>query len=175
MTNPVDTNGNVKVDFVWGNMPLQPNDQRGMAQLDPALDSHEIAAGEWQGFPGFEAGAGFTAGPAGVTFTVGNGFDSGTLYGYGAGSAGGSISFTNPTQALDDAEGASWVTDWSTSVVLGGSVVATFITNANPGIGSLSPNMGSWYAVASALPNFTYSISEITIDVNSSTITVSVA
>lgn len=59
MTNPVDTNGNVKVDFVWGNMPLQPNDQRGMAQLDPALDNHSTATGAWQGFPGFTPNTGF--------------------------------------------------------------------------------------------------------------------
>lgn len=28
MTYPVDDNGNVRVDFVWGNFPLQPNEQR---------------------------------------------------------------------------------------------------------------------------------------------------
>ena len=28
MTYPVDDNGNPRVDFVWGNFPLQPNDQR---------------------------------------------------------------------------------------------------------------------------------------------------
>lgn len=47
----VDDLGNVKVDFVWGNFPMQPNDQRGMAQLDPALDSHDIVYGIWNGFP----------------------------------------------------------------------------------------------------------------------------
>jgi hypothetical protein len=29
MTYPVDDNGNPRVDFVWGNFPLQPDDQRG--------------------------------------------------------------------------------------------------------------------------------------------------
>jgi hypothetical protein len=28
MANPVDDKGNVRVDFAWGNMPLQPNDKR---------------------------------------------------------------------------------------------------------------------------------------------------
>lgn len=28
MTYPTDSAGNPKVDFVWGNMPMQPNDQR---------------------------------------------------------------------------------------------------------------------------------------------------
>ena len=29
MTYPVDDNGNVRVDFVWGNFPVQPDEQRG--------------------------------------------------------------------------------------------------------------------------------------------------
>lgn len=28
MPYPVDDNGNPRVDFVWGNMPMQPDDQR---------------------------------------------------------------------------------------------------------------------------------------------------
>lgn len=53
MTNPVDDLGNVKVDFVWGNMPLQPDDQRGSNTLDPALDNHSIATTGWSNFPGY--------------------------------------------------------------------------------------------------------------------------
>ena len=53
MANPLDTGGNVKVDFVWGNLPMQPDDQRGMATLDPALDNHIIAATMYNGFPGY--------------------------------------------------------------------------------------------------------------------------
>jgi hypothetical protein len=29
MTYPVDDNGNIRVDFVWGHMPMQPDEQRG--------------------------------------------------------------------------------------------------------------------------------------------------
>lgn len=50
------TDDNVRVDFAWGNIPMQPNDDRGMAQLDPALDSHIIAAVQYEGFPAFTPG-----------------------------------------------------------------------------------------------------------------------
>lgn len=47
---------NVQIDFAWGNIPMQPNDDRGMAQLDPALDSHIIATSGYEGFPAFIQG-----------------------------------------------------------------------------------------------------------------------
>ena len=47
-----DDGGNVQVDFVWGNMPMQPDDDRGTA-LDVELDSHEIAVYGWSNFPGY--------------------------------------------------------------------------------------------------------------------------
>ena len=60
MTNPVDSLGNVKVDFVWGNMPLQPDDARASGhKLDAALDNHIIATSGYEGFPGFIQGAPF--------------------------------------------------------------------------------------------------------------------
>ena len=49
-----DTGGNLKVDFVWGNMPMQPNDDRGTA-LDAALDNHNIVYSRWSGYPSFVA------------------------------------------------------------------------------------------------------------------------
>ena len=58
MANPTDTSGNVKVDFVWGNMPMQPNDARPNTtaeRLDPALDNHIIALSGWGGYPLFTA------------------------------------------------------------------------------------------------------------------------
>lgn len=57
MANPVDDLGNVQVDFVWGNMPMQPDDARGENTLDPALDNHIIATSGYEGFPGFITGA----------------------------------------------------------------------------------------------------------------------
>ena len=81
MANPTDTSGNVKVDFVWGNMPMQPDDARetsptqtvtaggsqnvswtnygtiASAKLDATLDNHIIATAGWEGFPDFIQGA----------------------------------------------------------------------------------------------------------------------
>jgi len=47
-----DTGGNIAVDYVWGNIPMQPDDDRGAATLDPVLDSHIIASSNYNGFPG---------------------------------------------------------------------------------------------------------------------------
>ena len=50
----LDDKGNVVVDFVWGNMPMQPNDVRaenGGALLNYALDSHNIVEDGWNGYP----------------------------------------------------------------------------------------------------------------------------
>jgi hypothetical protein len=52
--NLLDTAGNVAVDFVWGNFPLQPNDVReenGGGLLDATLDNHSIAYEGWNGYP----------------------------------------------------------------------------------------------------------------------------
>jgi len=46
----LDSSGNVAVDFVWGNFPLQPNDVRTNL-LDFTLDNHVIAETGWNGFP----------------------------------------------------------------------------------------------------------------------------
>lgn len=54
MANPVDDRGNVRVDHVWGNMPLQPNDARGENVLDYSLDNHEIAETGRYGFPSYD-------------------------------------------------------------------------------------------------------------------------
>jgi hypothetical protein len=58
----VDDKGNVVVDFVWGNFPLQPNDARNVTPvnsgntypsglLNYALDNHVIAESGWNGYP----------------------------------------------------------------------------------------------------------------------------
>jgi hypothetical protein len=66
MTNPRDTGrynvlndelveSNVQIDFAWGNIPMQPNDDREET-LDPELDSHIIATSGYEGFPAFIQG-----------------------------------------------------------------------------------------------------------------------
>lgn len=61
MTNPRDTgrydaitdtwiDQQVKIDFAWGNLPIQPNDDRE-EELVYELDSHNIAIDGWAGYP----------------------------------------------------------------------------------------------------------------------------
>jgi len=61
--NLLDTSGQLAVDFVWGNMPMQPNDDRPNAvgivgtpgRLDPDASIHDIALSGWNGYPLFTA------------------------------------------------------------------------------------------------------------------------
>ncbi|CAB4128933.1 hypothetical protein UFOVP111_110 [uncultured Caudovirales phage] len=52
MTYPTDDAGHPQVDFVWGNMPMQPNDERD-TNLDPSLDNHVIADIGWSNYPSY--------------------------------------------------------------------------------------------------------------------------
>lgn len=45
-----DDAGNVQVDFVWGNLPMQPDEDRS-TPLNPALDNHIIATTGYANFP----------------------------------------------------------------------------------------------------------------------------
>lgn len=68
--NLVDDAGNVAVDFVWGNFPLQPNDDReenGGGLLDATLDNHSIAYEGWNGYPLYDPN---TTGDEGAGFIV---------------------------------------------------------------------------------------------------------
>ena len=81
--NLLDSSGNVFVDFVWGNFPMQPNDDRTdgtavevvannatynkqwtghsvypSARLNAALANHSTAEADWAGFPAFVAAEG---------------------------------------------------------------------------------------------------------------------
>lgn len=84
-SSPIDAAGNVRVDHVWGNIPMQPNTQRPEdAQLDPDLDNHYIAISGWNGFPGYIPNfAPPVAPPVTVvaTFTPGDGFQTGYVLG----------------------------------------------------------------------------------------------
>jgi hypothetical protein len=58
--NLLDSAGEVAIDFVWGNFPIQPNDARPNTtaeRLDPALDSHIIALSGWNGYPQYSPGS----------------------------------------------------------------------------------------------------------------------
>jgi hypothetical protein len=82
--NLLDTAGNVAVDFVWGNFPLQPNDVReenGGGLLDADLDNHSIAYEGWNGYPLYTPntegaeGAGFIVVPSVIGLTTANATD----------------------------------------------------------------------------------------------------
>lgn len=82
--NLVDDKGNVAVDFVWGNFPLQPNDVReenGGELLDATLDNHSIAYEGWNGYPLYTPGeegaegAGFIVVPSVIGQTTANATD----------------------------------------------------------------------------------------------------
>jgi hypothetical protein len=47
-----DSDGNMRVDYVWGNFPIQPNDDRE-TDLDSARGFHNIVSLGWSGYPGF--------------------------------------------------------------------------------------------------------------------------
>jgi len=52
--NLVDSAGNVVIEFVWGNLPIQPNDVRaenGGGLLSASLDNHNIAYQGYNGYP----------------------------------------------------------------------------------------------------------------------------
>jgi hypothetical protein len=52
--NDLDSSGQVAIDFVWGNFPIQPNDERaenGGGLLSAALDNHNIAYQGYNGYP----------------------------------------------------------------------------------------------------------------------------
>ena len=68
--NLVDDEGNVVVEFVWGNLPMQPNDVReenGGELLDADLDNHSIAYEGWNGYPLYTPN---TAGAEGAGYIV---------------------------------------------------------------------------------------------------------
>lgn len=82
--NLLDSAGNVVVDFVWGNFPLQPNDVReenGGGLLDATLDNHSIAYEGWSGYPLFTPntegaeGAGYIVVPSVIGQTTANATD----------------------------------------------------------------------------------------------------
>jgi hypothetical protein len=82
--NLLDDAGNVVVDHVWGNFPMQPNDDReenGGGLLDVALDNHIIAYTGWNGYPLYTPntegaeGAGYIVVPSVIGQTTANATD----------------------------------------------------------------------------------------------------
>jgi len=66
----LDDNGNPCVDFVWGNLPLQPNDARWAAEnpLLGTMDDSSRALAEYSGYPSFTPNVGNTLNIEGPAF-----------------------------------------------------------------------------------------------------------
>lgn len=57
--NTKDTgNVNVRTDFIWGNLPPAPNDDRGGNTLDLTLGNHSLINVDWSAFPAATTGRG---------------------------------------------------------------------------------------------------------------------
>jgi len=126
----LDSSGNVAVDFVWGNFPMQPNDDRTdgtasvvvaanasgnkswsgysvypSARLNPAYDSHAIAEADWANFPSFIAAEG--------NYIVTAASGDGTTITYTAQNnlvAGATVNITGLTNAAFNLSGATYAT-----------------------------------------------------------------
>lgn len=129
---------NVRIDFAWGNVPMQPNDDRGEATLDPALDSHIIATSEYEGFPAFITGAPFddttpnTTVPNIVGLT-GNAADN-ALAGAGlVASAGSTTGNSGGATSSNDGKVASQTVAAGTTVNVGSTVGYSLYAYVNPG------------------------------------------
>lgn len=54
-----DTSGNQAVDYVWGNMPMQPDTGRSNGTLDKTKSNHgPMVTGAYNGYPGFTPNVG---------------------------------------------------------------------------------------------------------------------
>jgi hypothetical protein len=159
----VDDKGNVQVDFVWGNFPLQPNYNRTDqpilntanygTNLDFSLDNHVIAETGWNGYPlytpnttgSITGGVVYLQFPTILGDTTGLAIDNLTDAGYAAANITTATAATNtatqPTQINVTSTTAATVT------VAGGTgtwPVGTQVTIAT-GTGIPAAVVGSWY------------------------------
>jgi hypothetical protein len=61
----LDSKNEIAIDFVWGNMPMQPDDDR-TTRLDRSLGDHIIESTAWNGYPQYtpDTDGAFVAGVA---------------------------------------------------------------------------------------------------------------
>jgi hypothetical protein len=169
--NLLDTSGQVAVDFVWGNLPMQPNDDRPNAvgvvgtpgRLDPDASIHEIALSGWGGYPLFIAndpgeelsGVAYIKTPNVLGYTATQAVDALKDDGYLAGS------ITNTTGVTNTASVITAVARTGTAAVITSSgagakyPVGTKITVAS----LVSPNdvlNGTWTVTAVATNTVSY-------------------
>ena len=166
--NLLDTAGNVAVDFVWGNFPLQPNDVReenGGELLDADLDNHSIAYEGWNGYPLYTPntegaeGAGYIVVPSviGSTTAVATNVleDDGLVVtvGTAATNAKKDITRINATSAT---VAVVYTTSASTAYPVGTKVVIAAGTPAGSDpVGVPAALVGTWTVTAAASGNIT--------------------
>jgi hypothetical protein len=166
--NLVDDKGNVVVEFVWGNFPMQPNDEReenGGGLLDPALDNHSIAYEGWNGYPLYEPntagaeGAGYIVVPSviGLTTAVATNVleDDGLVVTAGTAATNAKkditrINATSATVAVVYTTSASTAYPVGTKVVIAAGTAAL----ADP-VGVPAALVGTWTVTAAASGNIT--------------------
>jgi hypothetical protein len=130
--NLLDTSSNVAVDFVWGNMPMQPNDDRAAA-VAPANIGGTTGTNQLQYQTAVVTAASASAGV--VTYTAANSFQAGqtvTITGLSTGAFNltsviiGTVSTTQFT-----------VTNAATgSAVTGATATASVVVGSIPGVGA---------------------------------------
>ncbi len=170
--NLLDDAGNVVVDFVWGNFPLQPNDVREENEgglLDPDLDNHSIAYEGWSGYPLYTPntagaeGAGYIVVPSVLGQTLANATD--ILEDAG-------LVVTNGTAATNAAKSITLVERASGSRVV--AITATGATAAYPigtqiTVASTGTVDGTWTVTDNASTNKVYFVSNATTVLTSGT------
>ncbi len=159
--NLLDTAGNVAVDFVWGNFPLQPNDVReenGGELLDATLDNHSIAYEGWNGYPLYTPntegaeGAGFIVVRSVIGETTANATDiledAGLVVTVGSAATNAAKSITR-VNVTSTTAAVVYTTSASTAFPVG-----TKVTIAS-GTGIPTEVVGTWTVTAAASTNIT--------------------
>jgi hypothetical protein len=166
--NLVDDKGNVVVEFVWGNFPMQPNDVReenGGELLDADLDNHSIAYEGWNGYPLYTPntagaeGAGYIVVPSviGSTTAVATNVleDDGLVVTVGAAATNAKKDITR-INATSATVAVVYTTSASTAYPVGTKVVIAAGTPAGSDpVGVPAALVGTWTVTAAASGNIT--------------------
>ena len=150
MTYPVDDLGNPRVDFVWGQFPLQPNDQRTRTDVDGAnitTDTNWTVTKErgssnlTSGWTNLSFGTGDGGNTREQTFTWDNHEIAESNYeGYPSFIQGVPYDDTIPNVAMPNIVG---LTQAAALTAIGNAGLTTGGTNSSTGVGATSGNTGT--------------------------------
>jgi hypothetical protein len=161
--NLLDSGGNVAVDHVWGNVPMQPNDVRtenGGGLLDPTLDNHVIAYEGWNGYPQYNPGAAGAEGDGyiivpgilGLTLVRASGalVDAGLVVTVGTAAANPTINITALTRTAGSANATLTAAGAGAAFPVGTSIAVADLAAPNSGLN------GSYIVIANATNSVTF-------------------